>query len=315
MTKQLKVLIDCDPGHDDAVAIMMASAHRERFDILGITTIAGNQTLANVTNNAKQIMEHIGENIPVASGQETPLIKRHAVELSPHGSTGMDGPDHYISDYPLASTNATQFLYEKIMACDEQVTILALGPLTNIALLFKVFPEVLPKIEQISLMGGGINKGNATAAAEFNIYIDPEAAKIVFESGVKIIMAGLDVTEDAWITIPEFTSLKGQGPISQYTYELMEYYNASGAAFGFLDTPLHDACSVAYLIDPSLFESVQKQITVVTDECINRGQTLADNRATPRSGTEVTVLMDVQREKFIDMFFRSIATLEERNRK
>ena len=155
MTRKLQVLIDCDPGHDDAIAIMLAVAHPERFDILGVTTIAGNQTLANVTNNAQQILERLQVTIPLASGQSSPLIKPHAVELSAHGASGMDGPVSEQSKYPITSTNAVQFLYEQIMQATDLVTIIALGPLTNIALLIKTYPEVLPKIEQISFMAVG----------------------------------------------------------------------------------------------------------------------------------------------------------------
>lgn len=293
------ILIDCDPGHDDALAIMTAYAYSKKFHILGITTIGGNQTLEKVTENAKNILEYIKADIPLAKGQEGPLVKPLKTGAEAHGESGMDGPFFSGTDYPVESENAVDFLREKIMSCPDQVTIVAIAPLTNIALLLKVYPEVKKKIECISMMGGGISHGNCTELAEFNIYVDPEAAHIVFHSGVKIIMSGLDVTEKAAITEKEIVSLKNKGKVSHLVYELLSYYHESGKQFGFQDSPLHDLCAVQYLLQPEIFRGSLEYVDVITEEGASRGQTFADLRVLPKHQANTYVLTEVDREQFI----------------
>ncbi|MFQ7233864.1 MAG: nucleoside hydrolase, partial [Enterococcus hulanensis] len=238
------LLIDCDPGHDDALAIMAALANPKYFNVLGITTIGGNQTLKKVTENAKNILSFLNANVPLAAGQAGPLVKPLQTAPEAHGATGMDGPYFVGADYPIASTNGVQFLAEKIRTNKDKVTLVALGPLTNIALLIKNYPELLSQIEEISLMGGGIHHGNQTPLAEFNIYVDPDAAEIVFQSGIPIIMSGLDVTEKAEIIVDEINQLKNKGKVSHLAYELLSFYNQSGRQFGFINSPIHDLCAV-----------------------------------------------------------------------
>lgn len=301
-----KILIDCDPGHDDALAILTALANEDKVEVLGITTVGGNQTLEKVTQNAKNILNFIQASVPLATGQEKPLVKDLMTAPEAHGDSGMDGPYFDLKDYPVESDNAVTFMWKKIMECNEKVMIAALGPLTNIALLLKTFPEVKERIEYITLMGGGISHGNCTPLAEFNIYVDPEAAHIVFHSEVPIVMSGLDVTEKAVITVNEINDLKNYGKAGKLVYELLSYYNKSGRQFGFIDSPLHDLCAVAYLIDSDIFRGQQYDVDIITDEGKGRGATVADKRRTPSQKPNALVLMDVDRDRFVQLLLDAL---------
>lgn len=188
---------------------------------------------------------------------------------------------------------------------------MALAPLTNVALLLKVFPEVKPKIECISMMGGGISHGNCTELAEFNIYVDPEAAQIVFLSGIPVIMSGLDVTEKASVTLSEIKSLKNKGRVSHLAYELLSFYYESGKQFGFKDSPIHDLCAVACLLEPELFSGEYQHVEVVTDDGRARGLTFTDNRLSSQWEKNVYVLNQVDREGFADLLIKALKKLDE----
>lgn len=301
-----EILIDCDPGHDDALAIITALASK-KLKVIGITTIGGNQTLEKVTKNAKNILDFLNVQIPLAMGEDRPLVKKLQTGEEGHGESGMDGPYFSENNYPIEKDRGVIFLWKKIMESKEKVTIVALGPLTNIALLLRTFPEVKEKIECISLMGGGIARGNCTSLAEFNIYVDPEAAQIVFQSGIKIIMAGLDVTEKAEITIDEIGKLKNKGRVSNLVYELLSFYNISGRKFGFIDSPLHDLCAVVYLIKPEIFKGENHNVNVVTDEGTTRGLTYVDKRLNASLENRNTlVLMEVDRIEFINILLEAL---------
>lgn len=306
-----QILIDCDPGHDDALAIMTALAHPKELELLGVTTIGGNQTLQKVTRNAQNILQFLNATVPLAAGQAGPLVKPLRTAPEAHGDSGMDGPYFSGESYPVSSQSGVAFLAQKIAAATDQVTLVALGPLTNIALLIKNYPAAVEKIAAISLMGGGIHHGNQTPLAEFNIFVDPEAAEIVFQSGLPIIMAGLDVTEQAAITVDEIQTLKGRGPASQLAYELLSFYNQSGRQFGFIDSPIHDLCAVAYLLAPEIFTGVTADIHVITDETAARGLTYGDFRLTASEPKNTVVLQTVQREKFVQLLKTALTRLDE----
>lgn len=305
------VLIDCDPGHDDALAIMTALAHPEEMSILGITTVGGNQTLQKVTKNAGNLLGFLHAKVPLASGQAQPLVKELMPAPEAHGDSGMDGPSFSGVDYPLTSDQGVRFLYEMIMTCPDKVAIAALAPLTNLALLLKVFPEVREKIECISMMGGGISHGNCTELAEFNIYVDPEAAQIVLTSGIPVIMAGLDVTEKAVITVEEIESLKGKGRVSQLAYELLHFYHETGKQFGFRDSPLHDLCAVAWLLRPELFSGTAQNVQVVTDDGKARGLTFADKRLSCVKEKPVLVLNQADRKGVVELLIHALEVLDQ----
>lgn len=274
------LIIDCDPGHDDAVAIFMALAHKDAFNIQAVTTVCGNNTVEKITKNAHYVLSVAGARTVVAKGAESPLINEPIISAEFHGDTGMDGPTvetEIISQE--TSEGAVEVMHKILKESAEKVTILALGPLTNVALLIKSYPEDLDKIEMISLMGGGIDHGNITKDAEFNIYVDPEAAQIVFSSGLPIVMCGLDVTEQVQIYPHEYEYLREKGNVGQVFCELMDFYIKGSPAFGTTGCVMHDPCAMAYLISPELFTGKMAKVHVeLVGEA--RGKTVANFEST-----------------------------------
>ncbi len=300
------IIIDCDPGHDDAIAILMALGNKDKLNILGITTVGGNALLEDVTQNALKILSIVDEDIPVSVGESKPLIKSIHTGIDAHGKSGMDGPVLPLPKYKHISTHAVEFMYETIKNSKEKVTLVAIGPLTNIALLIRSYPLIKDNIELISIMGGGINTGNRTASAEFNIYVDPEAASIVFQSGIDIVMAGLDVTNKAMIMDDELEKLKNKGPVSDFVVELLEFYSKASKRHGFPGSSLHDPCAIGYLLRPDLFEGKSYHIDIETQGAITRGMTIADRRPIPKEKENAFVLLDLNRRQFIDFVCDSI---------
>lgn len=305
------IIIDCDPGHDDAIAILMALANQDKLNILGITTVGGNQLLDKVTLNCLKTLSLVNKNIPVASGAASPLTREIHTGGDAHGDSGMDGPVLPPPKYRVVSTNAVQFMYEKIINSQEKVTLVPTGPLTNIALLLRTFPDIKDKIDLICLMGGGISTGNRTPAAEFNIYVDPEAAKIVFNSGVDIVMAGLDVTNKAMLMDDEKENLRGKGKVSAFVAELLDFYGIAGKRFGFEGCALHDPCAVGYLLRPDLFEGKKYHVDIETQGELTRGMTLADARPMPEKKANVFVLLEIKRKEFIEYVCACLEKLDQ----
>ena len=188
-----KMILDCDTGHDDAIALMVASKH-PNIDLLGVTVVAGNQTLPKTLKNTLNVCDHLGLDVPVYAGMSLPLVRKQYVADDVHGESGLDGPVFGPCNKKAEDKHAVLYLIETLMNSDGDITLVPVGPLTNIAMAIRLEPRIVDKIQEIVLMGGAINLGNATPAAEFNIYADPEAAQIVFSSGVKITMMGLDLT-------------------------------------------------------------------------------------------------------------------------
>ncbi len=307
-----KIIIDCDPGHDDALAILLALAHKDKLELLGITTVGGNQSLEKVTRNALNIVEYLNEDVKVYKGEQYPLIRDLKVAPEAHGETGMDGPSFPKGVREAEKLHAVQFIAKTLEESTEKITLVPIAPLTNIALLIKNYPHLIEKIEEISLMGGGINEGNYTSAAEFNIYVDPEAAKIVFDSGIKITMSGLDVTNKAYITNEECNSVRNSGKVTKLVAELMDFYSIFGKKFGY-ENGIHDACAIAYLIEPTIFKTEDYHIEVVVDSEVCRGMTLADRRPKKLSKpNNTTVLLGVDRLKFKELLFSSYESLNKK---
>ncbi|MFQ9696049.1 MAG: nucleoside hydrolase [Zhenhengia sp.] len=270
------LIIDCDPGHDDATAIFMALAHSDQYNLRAVTTVCGNNTLEKITKNAHYILSVVKSEVEVAKGPETPLINEPIISAEFHGDSGMDGPTLEVETTSKDSDkSAVELMADILRDAKEKVTILALGPLTNVALLIKAYPQYLHKIERISLMGGGICHGNITPYAEFNIYVDPEAAQIVFSSGLPIVMCGLDVTEQVEILKEDYEYLRKHSDAGRVFAELMDFYIKGSPAFGATGCVMHDPCAMAYLIDESLFEGKQARVHVdLVGE--TRGRTVAD---------------------------------------
>src|SRR3954452_9647593 len=244
------ILLDCDPGHDDAIAILLALGSDE-LELRGLTTVAGNQTLEKTTANAIRVLELAGRGeIPVAEGSPRPLVREPFVAAYVHGDTGLDGPDLPPPQAERAPQHAVDFLAERL----EGTTLVATGPLTNVALLLARYPEASP--ERIVLMGGAIGEGNVTPAAEFNIWADPDAARRVFDSGLDVTMVPLDVTHQALITPERNDSLRASGRAGKLTAELVAFY------FRFHSTvypelggsPMHDPVALEHVIDDGFLD-------------------------------------------------------------
>jgi pyrimidine-specific ribonucleoside hydrolase len=309
-----KVIMDCDPGIDDAIALTVLLAHPEIADVIGVTTVGGNVTLNYVTENAKKLLTFLGSNAELASGQAEPLVKEIETAGEIHGKTGMEGYDFPANslDYPLASENAVTFIYNKLQASDEPVDIIATAPLTNIALLLKTFPEIHEKIDHIYIMGGSTLQGNITLAAEFNAYADPEAAQIVFDSGIDITLSGLNLTENkAYITMDEIRSIKELGTVGEMASSILDFYASAELEKGMTKIPIHDACAVISMLKPELFTKSQNysiDVGMTNDQF--RGMTYPDRRIYAEEHNSIKVLEDVDREAFVQYLLDAIESYD-----
>lgn len=302
-----RIIIDCDPGIDDAMAIIMAASHVSDLRIEAITTVSGNVGVDKNTKNALRICDLIGlHDVPVAMGANRPLVRQQLVASDVHGKSGLDGtalPEEPVKK--LADEHAVDVLVEKLMASEGDITLVAIGPLTNIALAIRKEPRIILKIRGIALMGGG-TYGNRTPAAEFNIYADAEAARMVFESGVAIAMFGLDVTHQALATLDKPDELKGIGnPVATAVSDMIAFY--SGAYQGkFAGAALHDPCPVAYLIDPSMFELEHIRVDVETKGEFTYGMTVVDFKGVTDRNPNVQFARKLDQDKFWKLFMETI---------
>jgi inosine-uridine nucleoside N-ribohydrolase len=302
------VIIDCDPGHDDAMALMLAVASPE-LDVCAVTTVAGNQTIEKVTANALKVLDLVGRpDIPVAAGADRPLVHPARVASEVHGETGLDGPDLPPPSREPEPLHAVEMLAAKLR--ERPLTLIPTAPLTNIALLLATHPELKPRIERIVLMGGAHGHGNVTPAAEFNIWVDPEAAHRVFTSGLDITMVGLDVTHRAMLSAARAETLRGTGRTGDAFADLHAFYRQFHLkVYGHDDTPVHDALAVAYVIDPDLLgvKTLRTEVDVTLGP--SRGRTVVDMLGRGGAGSDVAVAVDVRAEAFIDMLTGRIASL------
>ncbi len=305
-----KIIIDTDPGHDDAIAILMLLAERQLFDILGITTVAGNNALEQVTSNMLKILELTHADIPVAKGSSKPLSREVRPQTQAHGQSGMDGPVLPLPKRQPVPVPGVQFLNELISRSSSPVSILALGPLTNIARLLTEYPDVRSKIDIISLMGGGLSGGNITEAAEFNFYADPEAADIVFRAGIPITMSGLDVTEKAMLFPEEWSVLHKKGTASRFAAELLDFYSIYSQKLGFTGSALHDVCAAVWLIQPDIFQGDNFSVKIETQGELTRGMSVADRRRFSRTEPNACVLLDLDRDRFADFVITGLEKLD-----
>jgi inosine-uridine nucleoside N-ribohydrolase len=298
------ILLDCDPGHDDAIALLLALGSDE-LELRGVTTVAGNQTVEKTTANAIRVLELAGRGeIPVAAGADRPLVREPRVAANVHGETGLDGPDLPRPRAEPAQEHAVDFLAERL----EGVTLLATGPLTNVALLLARHPEARP--ERIVLMGGAIAEGNVTPAAEFNIWADPEAAARVFASGIDVTMVGLDVTHKALVTAARAEQLRQAGRIGKVVAELLDFYGLfHREVYGFDGSPIHDAVAVAHVIDPTLLTTASVNVQVDCESQLCRGRTVVD--LWRRTGLEPNayVATEIDGDRFLGLLQERLARL------
>ncbi|MCB5165359.1 nucleoside hydrolase [Streptomyces bambusae] len=272
------IIIDCDPGHDDALAIMLAAGD-PAVDLLAITTVAGNQTLEKTTLNARRVCTVAGiAGVPVAAGCDRPLRGPQLVAADVHGESGLDGPEFPEPTVPVAAEHAVDLIHRILAEHPEPVTLVPTAPLTNIALLLTRYPEDAARIREIVLMGGSTERGNRTPAAEFNIYADPEAADIVFRSGVPITMCGLNVTHQALATpgvLARFAALDSE--LGRICHALMTFFASTyRELWGFESPPVHDPVAVARVLDPKIVRCVDANVVVELHGEYTRGATVVD---------------------------------------
>ena len=279
---QRKILLDCDPGHDDAVAMMLAWGNPS-IELLGVTTVGGNQTLDKVTRNALSVATVVGmHDVPIAAGCRLPLVR--PVEIAPdvHGDSGLDGVELPEPAVELDPRHGVDLIIETIMSNEPgTVTLVPTGPLTNIAMAARKEPRIVERVQEVVLMGGGYHVGNWSPVAEFNIKVDPEAAHIVFNEKWPIVMVGLDLTHQALATDEVAERIAAvPGRVSQFTLGLLTFFRkAYQDAQGFEFPPVHDPCTLAYLIDPTIVETVKVPVDVELNGSLTTGMTVADFRA------------------------------------
>ncbi|WP_412840637.1 pyrimidine-specific ribonucleoside hydrolase RihA [Aeromonas dhakensis] len=300
----LPVILDCDPGHDDAIALILALASPE-LKVLAVTTSAGNQTPDKTLNNALRILTLLGrDDIPVAAGAPKPLARELIIADNVHGESGLDGPKLPEPAFAPVAMTALELMAKCLRESPEPVTLVPTGPLTNIALLLAARPELKSKIARIVLMGGAAGAGNWTPAAEFNIYVDPEAADMVFKSGLPITMCGLDVTHQAQVMDEDIERVRAiTNPVAQCVAGLLDFFMIyhRDPKWGFAGAPLHDPCTIAWLLAPALFHGVECRVDIETGGTHTSGMTVVDRYGLTGKPANALVLLGLDRAGFIDL--------------
>jgi inosine-uridine nucleoside N-ribohydrolase len=307
-----KIILDCDPGHDDMMAIMLASASDE-LEILGITTVAGNQTGAKTFENARRILTLIDrKDIPLARGADKPIIRELTIAPQIHGTSGLDGAKLPEPEAPYLKCHAIDFIIDTLKASADKITLVPTGPLTNIGLALIKAPEIKDKIREIVLMGGAVYDSNMTPGSEFNIFVDPEAAREVFLSGLPVTMVGLDVTNKSLMSFEqadEMTSWGGR--ISSVVGPLMRFFaQANLDYFGIKGAPIHDALTVATLINPDVVEFENYFVDIETQGELTRGQTVADVYGVTGKKPNCRVAMKVNNDLFMSIMMNAVRVLD-----
>lgn len=299
-----KIIIDTDPGIDDAVAIAIA-LFSEELDVQLFTTVAGNVSIEKVTKNLLKLLPFYGKKVPVAVGASRPLI-REAIDASGvHGKTGMDGYDFPEEDHSLLlEETAVQAMARVLKESTEKITLVPIGPLTNIAILLREYPEVADKIDEIVLMGGSVGRGNAGVYSEFNIKVDPEAAKIVFENGLPIVMCGLDVGLKALVYPEDSEIIKDMNPVGNMFYSLFKAYRGGSFKTGL---KMYDSCAVAYLLKPEMFEVEETFVGIETQGTYTSGATVVDLKGYCNQPANAKVTVDVDADVFKEWFLDAIS--------
>lgn len=309
-----KIILDCDPGHDDAVALLLAAGNPE-IELLGVTTIGGNQTLTKVTRNAQVIMTIAGlDQVPLYAGCQRPLVR--PVETAPdiHGESGMEVHGFKLPEPTVAvqDQHAVDYIIETVMAHEPgTITLVPTGPLTNIAMAARKEPAIVERVREVVLMGGGYHIGNWSPVAEFNIKVDPEAAHIVFNESWPLTMVGLDLTHQALATTEVEEQIKAVGTdVATFVVGLFGYFReAYQNAQGFEHPPVHDPCTVAYLIDPSIVSTQKVPLDVELNGALTTGMTVADFRAPAPADCTTQVAVNLDREKFWNLVTDAVRSL------
>jgi inosine-uridine nucleoside N-ribohydrolase len=304
------IILDCDPGHDDAIAILLALASPE-LEVVAITTVSGNQTLDKTTANALKVLELADRaDIPVYAGADKPFVRARDVAAHVHGESGLDGPELPPPTAQPGEQHAVDFIAGELRRRAGKVTLVATGPLTNVGLLCSLHPEVRP--ERLVLMGGAIGEGNRTPAAEFNIWADPEAAQRVFADALDTTMVGLDVTHRALITDAHTERMRGAGKVGKVVAELMDFYARFHKARypDLAGSPMHDPVCIAHLVDPTLLDVRDAFIEVDCSTGPSWGRTNVDWRGREHFGPpNAKVGLDIDGERFAELVVSRISSL------
>lgn len=308
-----KIIIDCDPGYDDAVAILLAAGSPE-IDLMAITTVAGNQTIEKVTKNALRIakLAHL-QNIPIAAGASRPLLRQAVtVAANIHGESGLDGTTLPEAEYKVDSRHAAQLIVDIVMRGPEKtVTLVPIGPLTNIALAARLEPKIVDRVKEVVLMGGGAHIGNIKPMAEFNIENDPEAAHIVFEEKWPIVMVGLDLTYQALASAAVKEKIAEiDTPAARFLTQVLARFSENyKRSKGFDEPPVHDPCAVARVIDETIVKASRAPIHVEYRGDYTAGMTVTDLRGKVPVDCHTSVALELDRERFWNLIIEAAKRL------
>lgn len=304
----IPIVVDCDPGHDDALALMLALASPE-LEVRGITTVGGNATLEHTTENALRVLTLLGRtDVPVAAGASAPLVGPLHTAPQVHGASGLEGADLPAPAAAARPEGAVEFLAGLLRATDEPLTLVPTGPLTNIALLLEHQPQLRDRIGRICLMGGSAGEGNVTPSAEFNIWVDPEAARIVFRSGLPLTMIGLDVTHQALLMADETAALAATGgKVARTVADLLAFYmRFHRERYGWNGSPIHDAVAVAHLARPGMVKTAPYYVDVELAGELTRGRTVVDTRDVLGRPPNAEVGVGIDRRAFVELLVEAI---------
>jgi len=309
----LPLIIDCDPGQDDAIALMLAMASPEDLNLLGICAVAGNVPLVLTEANARRIRDVSGRpEVSVFVGCPRPMVKILETAEYVHGKSGIDGAGLPDPSLPAEATHAVNWLIDTLRQADSPITLVTLGPLTNIAMAIVMAPDVVDNIDQLVLMGGALALGNITPAAEFNIFSDPHAAHIVFEAGLKLTMIGLDVTHQARATPERLEAIRAIGnPAAICVAGMLDFYGAQYIETFGDGAPLHDPCVIAYLLRPDLFTGQDMRVDIEISSPLTIGQTVCDVHARSGQAANANVLENIDSNGFFELLGERLARLPE----
>lgn len=317
-----KIILDCDPGHDDAIAILLAAGNPQ-IDLLGITTVSGNHNVENTTRNALSVCTAYGIKVPVAKGSPGPLLIDQVLAIEIHGETGLDGPVLPPASFELDKRHAVDFIIDTVMAHEPRtITLVPVGPYTNIALAVRKDPRIVERVKRVVAMGGSYTRGNITPAAEFNVYADPEAADVVFRANWDVTMVGLDLTHQALATkgLQDRVRAVG-GPMAKFILDIWEFIATTHGGLLQIEYPaIHDACCVAAMIDPTVFTTEKADIRVELAGRWTKGMTVCNfekmggmhhfgGTASEQVDFRHTVAMKLDHQKFCDLIVDALERL------
>ena len=310
MTLPTPIILDCDPGHDDAMAILLAAAN-PAVELLGITTVSGNGSLEKVTYNALRMCAVANIVVPIAKGANDPLAGMASAAPTIHGATALDGAQLPEPTFEISQLSAVELIAKLVSECDRKVTLIPTGPLTNIAMFLQAHPELHNRIEHISFMGGSTERGNWTPYAEFNIWADPEAADIVMRSGLPLIMSGLNITHQALATpeiLDRISALDSK--LASTVVDLLRFFATTyREVFGMPDPPVHDPVALAIVIDASVARLVSAPVAIELHGELTRGATAVDLYGTTGQAANVDVAIELDVEKFWNMMIDALKVL------